>query len=62
MVGGGANGAVSLRFRLSEILRGPGETCSDVILKLVEKSAAKPATNGAGSSRAPPIRDVTRRS
>jgi hypothetical protein len=29
--------AVSLRFRLlSEILRGPGETHSDVILKLVE--------------------------
>jgi hypothetical protein len=28
----------------------------------VEKIAAKPATNGAGSSRAPPIRDLTRRS
>jgi len=32
--------AVSLRFRLqSEILRGPGETHSDVILKLVELEA-----------------------
>jgi hypothetical protein len=31
---------VSLRFRLlSEILRGPGETHSDVILKLVELEA-----------------------
>jgi hypothetical protein len=37
MVGDGTNGwAVSLRFRLSEILRGPGESYSDVILKLVE--------------------------
>jgi hypothetical protein len=30
---------VSLPFRLSEILRGPGETYSDVILKLVELEA-----------------------
>jgi hypothetical protein len=37
MVGGGAKGwAVSLRFRLSEILGGPGETYSEVILRLVE--------------------------
>jgi len=41
MVGGGANGwAVSLRFRLSEILRGPGESYSDVILRLVELQAS----------------------
>ena len=40
-VGGGANGwAVSLRFRLSEILRGPGESYSDVILRLVELQAS----------------------
>jgi hypothetical protein len=33
---------VSLRFRLrlSEILRGPGDTYSDVILRLVEFKAA----------------------
>jgi len=32
--------AVSLRFRLlSEILRGPGESMSDVILKLAELEA-----------------------
>ena len=38
-VGGGANGwAVSLRFRL-RALRGPGESYSDVILKLVELKA-----------------------
>jgi hypothetical protein len=39
MVGGGPNGwAVSLRFRLSA-LRGPGESYSDVIIKLVELEA-----------------------
>jgi len=32
--------AVSLRFRLSEILRGPGESYSDVILRLVELQAS----------------------
>jgi hypothetical protein len=39
MVGGGGNGwAVSLRFRL-RALRGPGESYSDVIIKLVELEA-----------------------
>jgi hypothetical protein len=40
MVGGGPNGwAVSPRFRLSETLRGQGESYSDVILRLVELEA-----------------------
>jgi len=55
MVGGGANRwAVSLRFRLwlSEILRGPGESYSDVILKGSKPSPRRGGLYGAGMAPA----------